>query len=638
MADAQATFAINLEDGTSGAAASAANALAKLKGQIDGDTKALAQMQRAMKNLQQGSSVNIQQFKDLKAAIEAKKQSIAQAQSSYLSLGGTFNAGGRGAKGLAERFAELTKTSQMMPGPLGGLLTKLGGIKGVLGGGAIALGIVAIAAGLVLLTAASAAASVALFKYGIAQADARRSELLRIEGLTKMRNWMGLAAGNAQEMQTAIDQVSGSVAIGRDKVAEYSTQLYKAGLRGQNLTDALEGVAIKAAVQGEAAASAFAGWAAGAALAGGSVKKLTDDVKARLGGIAAKQMLSLDVQSKKLHESFSALFSGLKIEGFLKALNMVTSLFSQNTASGRALKIILETMFQPLANVAESLGPVIKRFFQGMVIGALYLAIAVLTVRNWFKKTFGSSDILSGFDAQTAALYAGIAAVGLLGAAFVAMGGLIVGALAVATPFIWGAVTATAALAVQGLILAAPFLLGAVAIGALVAAGLALYDLWREIDWSSLGRAIIDGIVGGLESGAQWVIDAVTSLGESAFGAFKGTLGIASPSKEFAKLGVALPQGVEAGIDTGTPALKKSVETMVDVPQVPTTEAAKTPEGSAVPAAAQRGGPISISFGDIVVNSKAETAKEMAADFKHELERVLETVVVQLGATLPGGA
>ena len=49
MTDASATFEINLEDGTSGAAEHASNALSRLRRSIDADTKALAEMQRAMR-------------------------------------------------------------------------------------------------------------------------------------------------------------------------------------------------------------------------------------------------------------------------------------------------------------------------------------------------------------------------------------------------------------------------------------------------------------------------------------------------------------------------------------------------------------------------------------------------------------
>lgn len=615
-----ATFEINLKDNTSGSAADAADALNKLKAQISGDTKALGEMQRAMNNLKKGGTTNVQQFKELKEAIKAKKNAIADAQGSWLKLGGSFDAATASSAKTGGAFESLAKATSGLPGPLGSMNAQMGKLASLTGSGLIAAGALAIAAALVAVTAAAIAAAGAILKFGIATADARRSELLHIEGLTKMRNWYGLAAGNAKEMQSSIDNVSASVAIGRDKVGEYSAQLYKMGLRGENLSLALEGVAIKAAVQGDAAAGAFASWAAGAAMAGKSVKALTDDVKARLGGIAARQMLSLEVQSKKMHEAFASLFGNLKVEGLLKALDGVTGLFKQNTASGRALKMIASTMFQPMTDAVAALGPYVRRFFQGMIIGVLTVGIQVLKLRNWFKATFGSSEILKGFDATTLAVYAGEAAVAALGVAFVVTGGLIVGALALAMPFIWGAVVAVGSLALAGLAMAAPFILGAVAIGALVAAGYQLYQLWKEIDWTSLGSAIVDGIVGGLKNGAKWVIDSVKSLGEGAMTALKSTLGIASPSKEFAKLGLAIPQGVEKGVEKGTPGTQRAVDDMVGVPK------------AGVGAGGGRSGGSSISIESLNVYASSDKPQDLAIDIKRELERILEGVAVQMGA------
>lgn len=619
-AEMSATFEINLKDNTSGTAADAAAALGKLKSQISADTKALGEMQRAMNNLKKGGTTNVQQFKELKEAIKAKKGAIADAQGQWLKLGGSFDAAASSSAKTGGALDVLKKATAGLPGPLGGLNGQMSKLAGLAGGGLIAAGALAIAAALVAVTAAAVAAAGALLKFGIAAADARRSELLQIEGLTKMRNWFGIAAGNAKEMQQSIDSVSASVAIGRDKVGEYSSQLYKMGLRGENLKLALEGVAIKSAVQGEAAASAFASWAAGANMAGQSVKALTDDVKARLGGIAAKQMLSLDVQSKKLHEAFGALFSNLKVEGLLKSLNSVTELFKQNTASGRALKLIATTIFQPMTDAVSALGPYIRRFFQGMIIGVLTVGIQVLKLRNWFRATFGGSDILKGFDATTLALYAGEAAIAALGVAFVITGGLIVGAMSLAIPFLWGAVAAVGSLALAGLAMAAPFILGAIAVGALVAAGYQLYQLWKEIDWKSLGTAIVDGIVGGLKNGAKWVIDSVKSLGAGAMTALKSTLGIASPSKEFAKLGLAIPQGVEKGVEKGTPGTQRAVDDMVDVPS-----AGKGARGS-------RAGGRSVTIESLNVYATSDKPQDLAVDIKRELERILEGVAVQMGA------
>jgi hypothetical protein len=260
----------------------------------------------------------------------------------------------------------------------------------------------------------------------------------------------------------------------------------------------------------------------------------------------------------------------------------------------------------------------------------------VLQVRRWFRRTFGDSEVLAGMDLQKTALYAGVAAVGLLGTAFVVMGALLVGALVAAMPFIWAAVVAVGALALNGLILAAPFILGAVAIGALVAAGYQLYRLWKEIDWKSLGTAIVDGIVGGLKSGAKWVIDAVSDLGTKAMDALKAKLGIASPSRAFARLGLAIPQGIESGVETGTPAARSAVARIVDVPRI--VDEAPAP---AAGARADRGtGPskIEINLGGVNITTAATSASELAEGLERELTRVLGTVADQLGIRVPRGA
>jgi hypothetical protein len=603
--DQSATFAIDLEDGTSGPAVSAVRALKDLRGQIDADTKALAEMQRAMKNLQLGTSVNVAQFRELKDRIDQKKQAIASAQSAYIGLGGTFKRVSSGGRETASYFAELARQAQGLPGPLGSVVSKLGGLRGLVVGGAIALGIAAIGASMVALAAASTVAVAALLKYGIAQADARRSELLRLEGLTKIRSWYGLAAGNAGEMQRAIDSVSASSALGRDEIAKYSSELYRMGLRGDNLTAALEGVAIKASVQGEAQARMFAGWAAGAALTGHSVRKLADDVKARLGGIAARQMLSLEVQSKKMREAFAALFSGLKLEGFLEGLNEVTSLFGQSTASGRALKSVLEGVLQPMIGGLEYLAPIGKRFFQGMVIGALLLGIHFLKLRNYLQDVFGGSELFSQFDLMETALWAGVFVVGALA-----------GGLTVAT-------AAFAAFA-GGIALAFAPLVGFVTLVSKVA------SLWADTDWDSLGFDITSGIVNGIKSGANWVTETVKGLGKSAFAAFKAALGIASPSKEFAKLGKTLPQGIAVGIRAGSDTSDRAVEGMISIPEA-SGASDSAPQASAAPGG-RSAGPITVSIGDIHVHSQSDKPREMAFDLKRELEQILEGVAIRMGA------
>ncbi len=588
-----ATFAVELQDKTSGPASDAASALSKLRDKIDGDTKALREMQAAMKRLQGGTSVNVQAFRELQGKIEAQKSKIAENEAAFVALGGSFDRVKRKKPGSF--FDDLKESAAGVPGPLGGVLQKMGGLSGLVAGGIIAAGIFAIGAALVALTAAAVATAGALARYGLAQADARRNELLRLEGLTKLRRRYGQVAGSATEMQAAIDRASGSTALGRGKVEEYASHLYRAGLRGENLNVALEAMAIRGSVLGDRYAHAFAGMAAGAARTGRSVRGLADDVKARLGGLAARQMLSLEVQSSKLHENLNRLFGDLRIEGFLGAINEIGQLFSQSTATGRALKTILETLFNPLFDAAGEGAPLVKRFFQGMVIAAQKLVIAILRVRLWFKRTFGDSEILSGMDKQRWALVLGKTA--FFGLAF-AIGATV------------------AALALLAFALLAPwvalFMLG-MAIGKLTE------TLWNKAaEWKEAGVRLVDGLVQGIRGAVGRVTNAVKGLARAARDALARALQIRSPSRVFANLGLQIPAGLAAGVERGAPIAEGAVSEMVEAP----SELGAGRSSSSVV----------VSIGDVHVHGAGEGAAELARSVRDELLRLLEGAAVHMGA------
>ena len=625
MADHTATLAVNLEDGTSAPALKAKDALKQLQGQIAADTKALAQMQKAFKNLNQGSVVNIEQANKLKAAMKATKERIAGAQSSVLALGGGFRDVTPKGNKMQQMLEEMAKQSQAMPGPIGGLVAQFKSLGGLLAGGAIALGIVAVTAALIALTAAAAAAIIMLARYGIAQADARRNEALRLEGLTKLRFWYRATAGSASELQSTVDKVSANSAVGRGELIKYTEQLYKMGLRGQNLEYALEGVAIKASTQGSAAANAFAGMAAGAALSGRSVKALSDTVKARLGGIAARQMLSLGVQSEKLKESFDALFRDIKLDGFLAGLKEIYSLFSQNTATGRALKSLLQGIIQPLIDGVSAAAPYVKVFFQGLLLGALEIGIAVLKLRKWFLATFGGGELFKGVDKMNLAFKLGKIVVYELAAVFAGL------ALAV--------VLASAPIWALGVALFGVYKVGKAVYGFFAgidwgAIGKAFGLIWKEvknvfamIDWGQLGLDILWGIVGGIKAAGKLVLgEALTGLATGAWDTFRTAIGAHSPSKEFAKLGVTIPQGIAQGVEQGAPTAQGAVDSLVGMPG-----------GGGAGAAGGGARGSAVTIGELHFHASNESQpKAMADELRRELERVLEGLAISLGAPVPG--
>lgn len=374
------------------AAADSVAALERLDKELRNATKDLNSMQQSLKRLKQGGYENSQQAKDLTAQIAATQQRIAKADALYRSLGGDAAKLARQNRSAAKSFETLLKEAAKTSGAIGALaktmlvINERLGAKG--GKGAVARAL-ALAAAMAYLTTKTVQATKALYRYGVAQADARRTELLALEGMTKRRNFWRIQAGNAQEMQQSIDRVSSSVALSRDAIASYQQQLYRAGLRAKNLDQALLGVSMTASALGPEEASWFAYVAGATARAGGNIEKLTNTVRNRLGGIVSKQMSSLTVQTQKLQESFAALFADLPIEPLLKAKREFNELFSQSTESGKALKALLGDLLTPLIRASTVARRTLKTFFQGVILGLLEVEGAILDVLVWWKRTFG---------------------------------------------------------------------------------------------------------------------------------------------------------------------------------------------------------------------------------------------------------
>jgi hypothetical protein len=356
---------------------------------------------------------------------------------------------------------------------------------------------------------------------------------------------------------------------------------------------------MKTAVQGDAAAKEFIKAAVAADKAGQSVSGLANRVRADIGGEANALLSSSAVQAEKLRESYNALFNDLDDSRYAQVWREVNELLSQNTASGRALKQLTEHLLQPLIDASTAAAPVVKRFFQGLIIGALQVEIALLDLRIWFRETFGKVELFKGLDWLQIGLTAGKWAVyGLI--------------------------------AVLGLLVAVP----AVMIAQFVLVADAFNELYQnvktgwatllEVDWGQLGISIIDGIVKPLKAGYAIIGETIAGLGESAIKSFKSALGIASPSKVFTELGVDITRGVTSGVEAGTPSTQRAVDDMVTPP-------------TAASGARAAGGGVTITIGAINITASDSTPAAMASDFKRELEAVLQNIAYQLGANTDGG-
>lgn len=603
MANAKATFEVELEDQTSAPAEDAAAALERLKAKILSAQQELRDMTAAMGRLK-GSSVEVvAQKKALQDRIASVRSSLASSQAQFLKLGGNLGDLSKKAAGVVEGTKGLGEALQQLGGPMGDVIQKGEGLLAVLAspaGIAFAIGVVGVIA---------LAAGVALFALAVKMADAARSARIYLTALA------GSEAGGAA-LARSIDQVARRVALARAELQAIASELRLAGIQGEALTQALESVATVQATIGAGPASKLKAALEQAAKTGKVVvkgleeigfegeytfKQLQDAIRKRFGEAARAQLLSLPNLIQRLKEGFSGIFAGLKIDPVLKVLADVVGLLDQSTASGKALRRVAEVVFQPMIDFVGKHGRVFTAFFKGIVIAVLLVVLVILKVKNALKSAFGG-DALKGIDGFKVALAAGVG----IGLAFAVMLGVVGLAL---------------------VLLAAFVLLPVVAIIALGAAFKLAYDQIKGMSWSEIGTSIIRGLVSAITGGASEVIAALAGVAKKALAAAKKELGIASPSKAFMLVGHQITEGMTKGVEDGAPSVEGAVEGMGEAAIGAATAARSGPRAGADRAAAA-----GVTINGLHVHVEGVRDVE---DFKIKLRPALIDV---LRSVLKGGA
>lgn len=581
-------FDVTVTDNVSAPTGNAARALKALKGQIDRETKSLNSMQAAMKRLQGASSVDVATFRKLNSQIEDSKNRIASLQEHGLALGGGFEDAAEAPKTLADSLSECKSPTQVLKTLFSAMPPQVQLLASTL---------LAVAGAALAMAAAVVGAAVAMSRLALASADARRSEMLQLEGLTTLRNYYGIAAGSASDLVAAIDRVSDSSAQSRGEISSMAQGLYRAGLRGANLEDALEGLSIAQSVQGDRGGARFRALAVSIARTGGSVRRLTDDYRTRLGGIASRQALGLDRQMEHLRESVGRIFGDVRIEGFLSGLHTVISLFSQSTITGRALHQLAGVIFSPLFDSVGDGAPTVVNFLQDTVIGIQRVVIAGL------RAAVTLHHMQTAFESAQ-----GVKALYNLGTALESLDSVL---------HVSDAAFASIELTLRALF---PTLSGIV-------------DMTRSLagvfgaGGQPLGVALANGLANGIRASADTVRSAAAELGADAEDSAARELEVHSPSRVFARLGTQVARGFAVGVETGTGEATSAVVGMGDA-------VAATPvQGPSAPASgAQRP---AITFGDLhvhVANGSDEEARRGARTLFDELAALLEGASVEMGA------
>ena len=92
----------------------------------------------------------------------------------------------------------------------------------------------------------------------------------------------------------------------------------------------------------------------------------------------------------------------------------------------------------------------------------------------------------------------------------------------------------------------------------------AIFKAFGDVDWSNIGKNIIDGLVAGLKAAKDLVVNSLTNIANGAIKAFKKLFGINSPSTLFKGYGYNIDKGLAIGIDDSIDTIDKSMSNLMD--------------------------------------------------------------------------
>lgn len=546
------------------------------------------------------------------AAKAAEKNASAVAKikaSSVTNLGGAAKAASPKLGEFLERGNQL---SQALPG-----------IPPAAGAAAMAL----LAVGIAGLKAAAGFA-----KFALDAADARR-HLLAVSTAQTESVKIGAA------LASVVERTAHRTGMSADKVSEYAGELWKAGVRGQDLKAALAVAAGTARVLGDSAGSAFTKTAIDAHKAGKSVLELAEGAKTKLRPALMLELSRPSVALERMKSAAAGLFDTTDASGFAAGLNTITSMLEKGSAVGDAMREVFSALFGSLGSGAQSGGSFVVALIEHMTIMALRLAIVLKPLGRSFMALWNDmaggevgSTIAELFSSVLMPALAGVATVaGVVAAGFALLGGAI-------------ALVLAGVGAVAGALVAAGYGIAA-GIAAIVDGAVAAYNAVAAFassvtsPLSNLGSAameaagnFISGLVSGITGGVGMVVDAIKGLASNALGAFKGILGIASPSKVMLQMGGYTAEGFAGGMDAGAAVVESSASTLAAAP----IEAAKAAPPAALPAprAAGGGGGGAIDIGGVQITINGVAGAEailekLPAALADAFEQIAETMGIQ---------
>ncbi len=333
-----------------------------------------------------------------------------------------------------------------------------------------------------------------------------------------------------------------AAAAGSGKVNEMGEAFGKLGgpigTAGQKLFGAAEGFKKMQGSLGSTTGLLAAG-AVGITAIAAAVLAVSAAAVVGIGSITLWAVKLADTEGKlgklgeRVKKNFTKLFSGLNIKPLLGELEKIADLFDEGTASANAIKVVFNSLFQPVVDGITSFVPkMIAAFIQFDIL----VLKALIAIKPW-------GGALEAIGIGFLALAAIIVAIGAI---------VVVGALAMVGAF--------------GALLALPFV---------VKEGFdSVFGWLKSLSLSEIGTNIIKGLVDGLLLGGPQVLSAITGVVNGAIDGAKKLLKIASPSQVFAEIGQFTGEGMAKGVDASSGDVQGSLESMVTPPEAATGTAA----------------------------------------------------------------
>lgn len=558
--------------------------LDQLQGAAAGAAKRENELATSLRNVQKLAGATNKQ-------ITGSAERLSKLQGALGAVGGPLGTLGQRAVGPAKGFTELS-------GAIGS--ARAAALLGVVGFAALATAIVAV-------TVAAVAGTIKVAAWAVGLADSRRNAELATEAFNAL---------NPSLASLPFGQIAAETGQSSAALRGFAKDLQVAGVKADDMADALQAVALHEAALGSGGSREFIEQIKKGDKA---VKQLASDARKSLGGIVTKQLQGLDAQSAKFKANISDLFGGLNIEPVLNGLQTLVGLFDKSSESGKTVKLLFETIFQPIIDQAENAAYVVEAFALGFLIGLTKVYIALKPAIKAIGEFFGFEDT-SLADVLSIATKAGeIAAYVFVG--FVAVFGAITAAVGLAVAAFAGLVAA---------VIAIPVVLGEAAaaiMGVFVSAFKAAVDFIRGIDVVGMGRDLIMGLVNGITGAAGAVVSAITGAVGGAINAAKSMLGIASPSKVFAEIGENTAAGMTEGVESGTSDVQSSLETMAAPPTAALTSPTDGAGGGSSDASSGAG--ITLQFNAPITFEGVKDAPSGLAQFAEMVTLHLESVAAR---------